>query len=156
MGASSSRSAVAPILPASALSASQVAEAVHALGESYIPYVEKLQKDGIDGGFLEAVTADDLPGMLADIGVTSGLHQKKLGLVFYSFKSGGNADIGSLGDIAETPHARPSKIVKAFAGFLSHYKLECGTEARLVQQNLRPIIELLYRRGATAYSCTTW
>ena len=30
---------------------------------------------------------------------------------------------------------------KAFAGFLSHYKLECGTEARLVQQNLKPIIE---------------
>ena len=32
-------------------------------------------------------------------------------------------------------------ILKAYAAFLSHFKFECGTEARLVQQNLRPIIE---------------
>ena len=31
--------------------------------------------------------------------------------------------------------------LKAYAGFLSHFKFECGTEARLVQQNLKPIIE---------------
>ena len=45
MGASGSKSAVAPILPASQLSAAQVAEAVKALGGSYIPYAEKLEKD---------------------------------------------------------------------------------------------------------------
>ena len=46
---------------------------------------------------------------------------------------------------AVTPTLRgdqnPSKLSKAFAGFLSHYKLECGTEARLVQLQLKPIIE---------------
>ena len=41
---------------------------------------------------------------------------------------------------SKTP-VTPVLPAKAFAGFLSHYKLECGTEARLVQQNLRPIIE---------------
>ena len=40
-----------------------------------------------------------------------------------------------------TPYARPSVIIKAFSGFLSHFKLECGTEARLVQLQLKPIIE---------------
>ena len=49
MGASSSKSAVAPILPASSLSASQVAEAVKALGEPYIPYTETLERNGMDG-----------------------------------------------------------------------------------------------------------
>ena len=51
MGASGSKTAVAPILPATQLSAAQVAEAVKAIGESYIPYAEKLEKDGMDGAF---------------------------------------------------------------------------------------------------------
>ena len=71
MGASSSKTAVAPILPATALSASQVAETVKALGAPYIPYAVKLEENGIDGAVLEAITTDDLPGLLADIGVTS-------------------------------------------------------------------------------------
>ena len=39
--------------------------------------------------------------------------------------------------------------LKAFAGFLSHFKLECGTEARLVQQNLKPILEREPVEGAS-------
>ena len=31
--------------------------------------------------------------------------------------------------------------LKAFAAFLSYFKMECGTEARLVQQNLKTIIK---------------
>ena len=103
MGASGSKTAVAPILPATQLSAAQVADAVRALGESYIPYAEKLEKDGMDGPTLDAITADDLPGLLADIGVTSTFHQKKLEVVFKSFKSGGNGDDsdGSFSDDSE-------------------------------------------------------
>ena len=137
MGASASKSAVTPMLPASALSASQVSEAVKVLGAPYAPYAEKIQENGIDGAFLEAITGEDLPGLLADIGVTSGLHQKKLEIVFNSFKSGGSGTVdGPLDIMKESVEA-----MKAFAGFLSHFKLECGTEARLVQQNLKPIIE---------------
>ena len=99
----------APILPATALSASQVAEAVRALGESYIPYAEKLEKDGMDGTFLEAITAEDLPGLFADIGVTSSFHQKKLEIVFTSFKSGGSSpEESSPASGIQTPYARHS------------------------------------------------
>ena len=35
----------------------------------------------------------------------------------------------------------PVLSAKAFAGFLSHYKLECGTEARFVQVQLKPILD---------------
>ena len=131
MGASSSKTAVAPILPAIALTASQVAEAVKELGAPYVAYAEKLQENGMDGNMLGTITAQDLPGLFEDIGVTSTFHKKKLESVFNSFKSGrGVKDIQA-----------PSETVKAFAGFLSHYKLECGTEARLVQLQLKPIIE---------------
>ena len=59
MGASSSKTAVAPILPASQLSATQVAEAVKALGGPYVGYAEKLEENGMDGVFLEETSADD-------------------------------------------------------------------------------------------------
>ena len=121
MGASGSRTAVAPILPATQLSASQVAEAVKALGTPYAPYAEKLQENGIDGAFLESVTTDDLPGLLADIEVTSGLHQKKLKLVFNSFKSGGAAAL-------EPPEDRNDDI------FLSLRFGEAITEAKALRQ----------------------
>ena len=143
MGASGSKNAVAPILPATQLSAAQVAEAVKALGVPYAPYAEKLEENGMDGSFLDAITTDDLPGLLADIGVTSSFHQKKLEVVFNSFKAGESSsddDAAFTGGI-QTPYSRPSVSIKAFAGFLSHYKLECGTEARLVQLQLKPIIE---------------
>ena len=135
MGAASSSGGVAPLLPGSAVSASQVGEAVKALGAPYIPYAAKLEENGIDGAFLEAITAVDLPGLLADIGVTSGLHQKKLEIVFNTFKSGGSEESRPVSDV-QTPYARPSVTIKAFAGFLSHFKLECGTEARTVVEAL--------------------
>ena len=123
MGASSSRSAVAPILPATAaLSASQVAATIKALGAPYIPYAEKLEENGIDGAVLEAVTIDDLPGLLADIGVTSGLHQKKLEVVFNSFKAGGGGvDVQA-----------PTNTRKAFAAFLSHHKARSEPDTRYI------------------------
>ena len=141
MGAFGSKNTVAPMLPASALSASQVSEAVKALGTPYIPYAKKLEENGMDGAFLDAITADDLPALLVDIGVTSSFHQKKLEIVFNSFKTGSTGDAKAPRDEIQTPSASPSEIVKAFAAFLSHYKLECGTEARLVQLQLKPIIE---------------
>ena len=112
MGAFGSKNTVAPMLPASALSASQVSEAVKVLGAPYAPYAEKIQENGIDGAFLEAITGEDLPGLLADIGVTSGLHQKKLEIVFNSFKSGGSGTVdGPLDTMhaAFTPSSRISR-----------------------------------------------
>ena len=36
--------------------------------------------------------------------------------------------------------AEPTPSEKSFAAFLSHYKLECGTEARLVHEKLKPLL----------------
>ena len=143
MGASGSKSAVAPILPATQLSAAQVAEAVKALGEPYVPYSTKVEEDGMDGAFLQTLADEDLVSVLQEIGVTSIVHKKKLEALFKSFKDGASAsnDDGRPGGGIQTPYTRPSAIIKAFAGFLSHYKLECGTEARFVQVQLKPILD---------------
>ena len=63
----------------------------------------------MDGAFLDAITADDLPGLFADIGVTSSFHQKKLEIVFTSFKSGGSSpEESSPASGIQTPYARHS------------------------------------------------
>ena len=145
MGVSGSKTtAVAPILPATRLSAARVAEAVKALGDPYAPYSTKVEEDGMDGAFLETLADEDLVSVLQEIGVTSIVHKKKLEALFKSFKDCGSASSGDASAPAEmqpTANGRASTFMKAFAGFLSHYKLECGTEARLVQVPLKPIIE---------------
>ena len=40
----------------------------------------------------------------------------------------------------ESKQMPADSVQKQFAGFLSHYKVECGTEARLVQRELRDIL----------------
>ena len=42
--------------------------------------------------------------------------------------------------VGATMTRRPSLRDRRFGAFLSHYKTECGTEARLVQQNLKQIL----------------
>merc|ERR1711965_36659 len=76
----------------------------------------------------------------------------KLAALFRSFKascsSGDAAGADTSGDGGGSAPLQPSvaatptlTTTKRFAGFLSHFKHECGTEARLVQQNMKPIIE---------------
>ena len=121
------------------ITAPEVAARIRSLGESYHAYADKIEADGVDGSFLQAIEEENLATLFDDIGVTSSVHKVKLELVFKSFKSGElegalmPAEAKDGGDFAE--------VLKAYAAFLSHFKFECGTEARLVQQNLRPIIE---------------
>ena len=96
----------------------------------------------MDGAFLDTLADEDLASLLTEIGATSIVRKKKTEAVFKSFKNSARDPGGSKPGASSTDGLLgASSIVKAFAGFLSHYKLECGTEARLVQQNLRPIIE---------------
>ena len=142
MGAvSSSPSSVTPVLPAnvSALTAQDVAAQVRALGKPYEGYADKVEENGLDGSFLEELTADDLPGIFTDIGVQSTMHQKKLSAVLKVLKL----------NSAETQPSYDEDDPKKFAGFLSHFKHECGTEARLVQQNLKPIVQKAPIEGCT-------
>ena len=94
MGATSSS---ARILPAdvTAFSAAEVAAQVRALGKPYEGYADKIEENGLDGSFLEELTSDDLPGIFADIGVVSTMHQKKLSAVFRSLKAPAGGEISA-------------------------------------------------------------
>ena len=141
-------SRVTPLLPESyaALTPQDVAAQIKDLGEAFEGYADKVVKDGLDGAFLQnEVTTEDLPDIFKDLGVSSTVHQKKLAALFRSFKSGVGSSGGGEAAAAENdggPSAPPiAANTKRFAGFLSHFKHECGTEARLVQVQLKPIVQ---------------
>ena len=138
-------SRVTPILPESyaALTTEEVAFQVRALGEAYEGYAERVVNDGLDGAFLQnEVTIEDLPDMFRDLGVSSTVHQKKLAALFRGLKASSES-AGTTGVVPQQSivATMTSTTPKRFAGFLSHFKLEYGTEARLVQLQLKPIIE---------------
>ena len=118
-------------------SSGDIAKHVASLGEPYEGYAQKIEADGVDGEFLASIEAKDLPDLFTDWGVTSTAHKKKLELVFKSFSGGALEGAIMPSDEAK---ANGTTLGKIYAGFLSHFKMECGTEARLVQQNLKPIL----------------
>jgi hypothetical protein len=130
-------------------SAEDVAAQVRALGEPYHGYAERISADGIDGAFINSITSTDLPDLFTDVGVASAVHKKKLELVFASFKTNGDGGAPPVGTAMPAESKDEDAFLKAFAGFLSHFKHECGTEARLVQQNLKPILEREPVEGAS-------
>ena len=131
-------------------SSQDVAAQVAALGEPYEPYAKKIDADGVDGAFLDGISPEDLPSLFTELGVSSAIHKKKLELIFQSFKSKSAPQDGSAMPADPSSGALDAgTILKAFAAFLSHFKLECGTEARLVQQNLKAIIEKAPLEGCT-------
>ena len=132
--------------------AQDVAAQVKDLGAPYHGYALKIEENGVDGAFLDAISLSDLPDLFKDLEVTSMLHKKKLELVFKGIKGeGGGPQEGVAMPSNETKEGKEEKssggvvdlrvALKKYAGFLSHFKLECGTEARLVQQNLKAIVE---------------
>ena len=95
---------------ASVPSTSEVAAQVAALGEAYEPYAKAVADAAVDSAFLESVAKEDLPAFLADLGVASVVHQRKLELLFWEFKSAGapdgagmSSDISSRGDRMNMP-----------------------------------------------------
>ena len=135
MGAGQSTNAVTPLLPESysELTTEGVAAQVRALGEVYNSYADNILRDGMDGHFLKnEVSEADLPDIFRDLGVSSTLEQKKLAALFRTFKS--TFDDGGDAPPRRSSGGKSSK--KKFGGFLSHFKQECGTEARLVYDRL--------------------
>jgi hypothetical protein len=153
MGSSSSSLAsVTPVVgggAADALSAEMVAARVKELGPQYEQYAETIASEGIDGAFLAGTAAEDLPGLFKDIGVSSNIHQKKLSLEFEKLKqqvSKGAAEV-QLAEGADPPTSAAPAIVmkfrsttKKFLAFLSHFKEEAGSEARIVQNEMRQLL----------------
>lgn len=142
-----------PVLPESplGLTAADVAVQVRSLGTSYEPYALKVKEDGLDGAFLQSISPDDLESIFEDLGVTSTVHRKKLQIVFKAFKESKSSTGAAPAAEAEADLATIAALpdLKRFAAFLSHYKLEAGTEARLIQQNLKAIIEKAPIDGAS-------
>jgi hypothetical protein len=62
------------------LSAQDVATEVGKLGEEYNPYVEIFLRHGIDGHILHSIPDDEVMPFLQQIGITSEIHRKLLGL----------------------------------------------------------------------------
>ena len=148
MGATSSRSRVSPVVVASWTEA-QLSDAIKELGPAYEAYGQACVENGITGEVLLQTDEALLPEVLQDLGVKT-VHKTRLTLEVKKLKESGTdtAEMENAADESrpanssiQTANAPPSEIVKAFAAFLSHYKLECGTEARLVQLQLKPIIE---------------
>ena len=125
-------------------SAKELAEEVAALGDAYLPHAKKAEENGIDGAFLVECTEENLSSLFDDLNVTSVTHKMKLSLTFKSFKENvgssttGNID-GNVTNVVATKELLPLPTMtqgKRYRGFLSHFKYECGTEARLVHSKM--------------------
>ena len=125
-------------------SAKEVAEEVAALGDAYLPYAKQAEENGIDGPFLMEYTEENLSSLFDDLNVTSNMHKVKLSLTFKSFRENvgssttSNID-GNVTNVVATKELSPLPTMtqgKRYRGFLSHFKYECGTEARLVHSKM--------------------
>ena len=146
MGAATSRSQVTPVVVAS-WTEEQLSDAIKELGPAYEAYGQACVENGITGEVLLNTDEALLPEVFQDLGVKT-VHKTRLGLEVKKLKEGSEAarvEPSSSGS-SQSPGGTTSSTAtttttKRFAGFLSHFKHECGTEARLVQQNLKPIIQ---------------
>ena len=125
-------------------SAKEVAEEVAALGDAYLPHAKKAEENGIDEAFLMDCTEEDLSSLFDALEVTSIVHKKKLSVTFKGFKENvgssrtSNID-GNVTTVVATKELSPLPTMtqgKRYRGFLSHFKYECGTEARLVHSKM--------------------
>ena len=124
-------------------SAKEVAEEVAALGDAYLPHAKQAEENGIDGAFLMDCTEEDLSSLFDDLNATSVTHKRKLSITFKSFKENvGRSRIRNdenLSYVVATKELSPLPTMtqgKRYRGFLSHFKYECGTEARLVHREM--------------------
>ena len=125
-------------------STKEVAKEVAALGDAYLPHAKKAEENGIDGAFLMQCTEENLSSLFDDLNVTSVTHKMKLSLTFKSFKENvGNSTTsnndGNVTNVVATKELLPLPTMtqgNRYRGFLSHFKYECGTEARLVHREM--------------------
>ena len=128
-------------------SAKEVAEEVAALGDAYLPYAKQAEVNGIDEAFLMEYTEENLSSLFDDLNVTSNMHKVKLSLTFKSFResvgSSKTSNDENVNDgptnVVTTQELSPLPTItkgKRYRGFLSHFKYECGTEARLVHSKM--------------------
>ena len=132
------------------LTAKEVAYHLASFGKVYEPYAKQIVENDVDGDFLSKCTEADLPSLFGEFGVDSMVHKKKLSFSFANFKESAtqrNADAAAgvpatapTADMKQAPQLPVMVGGKRYRGFLSHFKHECGTEARLVHTVMSEIL----------------
>ena len=123
-----------------------VATQVKGFGEAFEGYAESIKKNGLDGPTLVGMQEEELSDWFEEIGVKK-VHQRRLAQEFKSLHSAGAAaaepehKIDPPASLSSATVPAPTRGTrKRFTAFLSHFKRECGTEARLVHQYLQRIL----------------
>ena len=136
--------AAASVDGAASWSEKEVASHVTSLGEAFEEYGMSIEKNALDGPTLLSLDEGDLNDLFDGLEVKK-MHRMRLAKEFKVLQSPPSLAAAEQQPVskgfASEPEPTP-KTEKRFAGFLSHYKRECGTEARLVQQNLKNILPI--------------
>ena len=126
---------------AASWSEKDVAKCVARLGKAFEEYSQSIEENALDGPMLLSLDEGELDDWFDEVEVKK-IHRKVLAKEFKALQIS-----SSLAAAESKPEAKssasepePKPKEKRFAGFLSHYKRECGTEARLVQEKLKNIL----------------
>ena len=134
--------ATASVDSAASWSEKDVAEHVARLGKAFEGYSQSIEENALDGPTLLSMDEGELDDWFDEVEVKK-VHRKRLVTEIKDLQSSSSLAAAESQPKAKSSTSEPGptpKTEKRFAGFLSHYKRECGTEARLVQDRLKNIL----------------
>ena len=152
--------AAASVDSAASWSKKDVAERVAMLGQAFEGYSQFIEKNALDGPMLLSLDEGELDDWFDEVEVKK-IHRKVLAKEFKALQVSSSLVAAESKPEAKSSASEPEPTPKGkrFAGFLSHYKRECGTEARLVQQNLKNILpsgqDVFLDSGKSAPPCVS-
>ena len=135
--------AAASVDSAASWSEKDVAERVARLGKAFEGYSQSIEENALDGPTLLSLDEGELDVWFDEVEVKKA-HRTVLAKEFKALQVSSSLVAAESKPEAKSPASEPEPTPKRkqFAGFLSHYKRECGTEARLVQLELKNILPI--------------
>ena len=138
MGASAS------VGSATSWSEKEVATHVQGIGKAFEGYGPPIEENALDGRTLLTLDEGGLNDWFDELEVKK-VHRPRLAAEFKELQLSSaymaiEARSASKGYSASKPTEPTRGSRKSFTAFLSHFKRECGTEARLVQQYMQKIL----------------
>ena len=133
--------AAASVDSAASWSKKDVAERVARLGKAFEGYSQSIEENALDGPTLLSLDEGELDDWFDGVEVKK-MHRTRLANEFKALQGSSSLVAAESKPEAKSAASEPEPTPKGkrFAGFPSHYKRECGTEARLVQQNIKNIL----------------
>ena len=133
--------AAASVDSAASWSKKDVAERVARLGKAFEGYSQSIEENALDGPTLLSLDEGELDVWFDEVEVKKA-HRTVLAKEFKALQVSSSLVAAESKPEAKSSASEPEPTPKGkrFAGFLSHYKRECGTEARLVQDRLKNIL----------------